>query len=233
MKQRNNGKMRGKHKALALAVMMLGCLGMTGISAYFTVSDTATNTFTVGNISLELQEPNWQEPNGESVLPGQEIRKDPQILNDGNNEEFVFLEVVVPYAHLQTANGDGTWNGAADVELFDYDIDTANWVQIGEATKDEVAKTMSYVYGYAKDNVMTALAQESITTPLFEYVRFINVADSAQLDASSLEVVVNAYGIQTTNINDGDTTIDGVNDDGKTAPADVWAVINTKRPAQQ
>lgn len=233
MKKRTNGKINGKYKGLAVAALVLGCLTMTGISAYFTATDTANNAFTVGNISLELQEPNWSEPNGEAVLPGQEIHKDPQILNDGINDEFVFLEVVVPYSRIQTANEDGSWNAATDVELFSYDVNTTDWVQVGDPVKDETEKTVSYVYAYAKDNVLTALEKDDTTSPLFEYVRFANVAAEAELVTDSLNVVVNAYGIQTTNINDGATTIDGVNNDGKTAPADVWAVIDTKRPELQ
>jgi len=233
MKRENNRNKRGARKALVLAAMMMGCLGVMGISAYFTAADTATNTFTIGNISLELQEPGWDASNAENILPGQDIHKDPQIVNDGVNDEFVFLEVVIPYATLQTANGDGTWNAAADVELFSYDVNTTDWVQVGNAVKDEDAGTVTYVYGYAKNDAMTVLEKEDTTPALFEYVRFANVADASDLDASSLAMEINAYGIQTTNLNDGDTTIDGVNDDGKTAPADVWAVINAERPELQ
>ncbi len=233
MKKRNNRKNHGTHKALVLAAMMMGCLGVMGISAYFTAADTATNTFTIGNISLELKEPGWDTANAENILPGQDIRKDPQIVNDGINDEFVFLEVVVPYANLQTANGDGTWNEADDVELFSYDVNTADWVQVGDAVKDEEAGTVTYVYGYAKNDTMTVLQKDDSTSALFEYVRLANVAEGSQLDSSSLAMEIHAYGIQTTNLNDGDNTIDGVNDDGKTAPADVWAVIHAERPAQQ
>lgn len=230
MKRKQENKKHAMPKVLAavLAAVMVSSLGLMGISAYFTAEDTAENIFTVGNISLELQEPGWEEANGAYVLPGQEVRKDPQIVNDGHNDEFVFLEVVIPYATIQTANEDGSWNASSDVELFAYDWNTEDWVQIGEGAKDPETKTVSYVYAYAKEGAMTALTKDSTTSALFEYVRFANVADAAQLDASSMMVEINAYGIQTTNLNDGDLTIDGNNDDGKTAPADVWAMISAK-----
>ena len=233
MKEMNDRKQQGGRKAMVLAAMMMGCLGVRGISAYFTAADTATNTFTIGNISLELKEPGWDAADAENILPGQDIRKDPQIVNDGVNDEFVFLEVVIPYANLKTVGEDGTWNEAADVELFSYDLNTTDWIQVGEAVKDTEEKTVTYVYGYAKNGAMTALEKEDSTSALFEYVRFANVADSSDLDTTSLEMEINAYGIQTTNLNDGDTTIDGANDDGKTVPDEVWAVIHAKRPTAQ
>jgi len=226
MKKRN-----WKNKAMAAALALVGCMSITGISAYFTDGQAVTNTFTIGSISLELMEPGWVAANGQNVVPEQEIRKDPQIKNDGVNDEYVFLEVVLPYANIQTANDNGTWNPAADVELFSYDVNTADWVQVGNAVKNAADKTVTYVYAYAKQDTMTALKAGVTTPPLFEYVRLANVAEDQGLEGASVEILINAYGIQTTNLNDGDTTVDGVNSDGKTTPADVWAVVNAKRPA--
>ncbi len=225
------GTNRKNGKALVLALTMMSCLSVVGISAYFTDGDTAVNAFTVGKISLELQEPNWVEADAQNILPEQEIRKDPQVLNNGTNDEFVFLEVVIPYANIQTANETGAWNAAADVELFSYDLNSDDWVQVGEASKDESAKTMTYVYAYAQGETMTVLSKDTTTPALFEYVRFADVVESQQLDGTALQMEINAYGIQTTNLNDGDITIDGDNADGKTSPADVWAVVNAKKPA--
>ena len=64
-----------KRKGL-LAVLLVMLVTVAGISAYFTDSDTATNTFTVGKIDVELQEPNWNEDNGENVLPNETVAKD-------------------------------------------------------------------------------------------------------------------------------------------------------------
>ena len=52
-----------------------------------------------------------------------------------------------------------------------------------------------------------------------------------EADKRAKEIVVNAYAIQTSNLNDADTTIDGVNNDGKVAAADVWAVVANSRVA--
>ena len=44
-------------KTMIAATAMIGVLAIGGISAYFTDGDTATNTFTVGKVSIDLQEP--------------------------------------------------------------------------------------------------------------------------------------------------------------------------------
>lgn len=225
-------KRNGKTKAMAAALALVGCMSIAGISAYFTDGQAVTNTFTIGSISLELLEPGWQAANGQNVVPEQEIRKDPQIKNDGINDEYVFLEVVLPYASIQTANDNGTWNPAAEVELFSYDVN-ADWVQVGNSVKNATDKTVTYVYAYGKQDGMTALKSGATTSALFDYVRLVNAAEGQNLEGTTVEIVLNAYGIQTTNLNDGDTTVDGVNSDGKITPEDVWAVVNAKRPALQ
>ena len=97
---------------IVLVGALVGCMTIGAVSAYFTDADTATNTFTVGKVSLDLQEPEWVPPI--NIVPKQEFKKDPHIQNDGLNEEFVFMKVTVPYANVVTANDDGTKNQAAD-----------------------------------------------------------------------------------------------------------------------
>ena len=73
---------------------------------------------------------------------------------------------------------------------------------------------------------MTALTKDTTTTTLFDYVKFANVVDNQGLEGTIQNVIVKAYAVQTTNINDGKTILDGNNDDGKITPADVWAVVS-------
>lgn len=212
-----------------LAVGMAGLLTLGGAVAYFSDGDTATNEFTVGKVSLDLQEPNWKPEDGEEIVPNQEIKKDPQIKNDGINEEYVFVEVVVPYRNIITENADGTQNAAADTELFSYDVNDG-WVEVGTAKKDEEAKTVTHLYAYGSASAMTALAKDATTPTLFDAVKFCNAQEDQDLEEESFDIVVNAYGIQTTAINNGDTAIDGTTTEGKKAPEDVWAVLSATLP---
>lgn len=221
--QKNRGKL------LVIVLTMVFALGVAGISAYFTDADTATNTFTIGDISLDLQEPGWDptpenpddpdvpgDPN--DVTPNEEIEKDPQILNDGENDMYVFLKVEMPYAELVTANADGTKNDAAWMEMFTYEINDG-WVKVGETVIDKDAGTSTQVYAYAVDDELVALVPEQRTVALFDSVTFQNVVEDQGLEGSVEEIVITAYGIQTSNINGG-----------KTDPAGVWEVILNQNP---
>ena len=207
---------KNRTKIVALSAALIGVLAIGGALAYFTDGDTATNTFTVGKISLDLQEPNWVPP--EDITPNQEIEKDPQVENDGINSEYVFVEVAVPYENVVTANADGTKNPAADTELFTYTVNEG-WTEMGTGTKDEGAGTITHRYVYGTAEACTALEAGATTPTLFDTVTFANVVEDQGLEESTQNIVIHAYGIQTSDINGG-----------KTAPADVWTVLHNQLP---
>lgn len=211
-----------KVKHLAIVGAMIGVMTVGGIMAYFSDGDTATNTFTVGQISIDLQEPNWDPDDAKELIPEEVIQKDPQIKNDGVNEEYVFMEVVVPYANVATANADGTLNAAADTELFSYEVNSG-WVEVGSAKTNTDEGTVTHLYAYGTADAMTALAKDTTTPALFDNVRFANVVEDYNLEGTDLDIVVNAYGIQTTNIN-------GDGAESKVSPVDVWSVLKNQNP---
>jgi len=213
-----------KNKKLATLSVALGLSTIAligGISAYFTDADTATNEFTIGKVSLDLQEPNWVPP--QNITPNQVIQKDPKIKNDGINDEFVFLEVRIPIKNIVTAELDGTKKDAAETELFSYTVNKA-WVQVGQDKKE--TNSVTRVYAYGNQDACTPLTKGSITPALFETVKFCNAIEDQGLEQTTEQILINAYGIQTTDINDGP---DGTGD--KTAPADVWAVVSKQAPS--
>lgn len=211
--------MKNKKLAKATAVCALaGVMLIGGAMAYFTDADTATNEFTVGKISIDLTEPGWTPP--ENITPNQEITKDPQITNDGVNSAYVFMQVKVPTKSVETANEDGTKNPEAVKELFTYAV-KEGWTEINTAADETIGsqtyKVHTYVWGSAK--ACTALDKTATTGSLFDSIKFINVIEGEGLEETQLDVIVDAYGIQTTDIN-GD----------KTAPLDVWAVLQNQTP---
>ena len=88
-----------KKKILALCLVI--ALAVTAIGgatlAYFTDDDdNATNTFTVGNVEIELTEPKWDANGSEDapeVYPGEALAKDPTVKNIGANPCFVRVSV--------------------------------------------------------------------------------------------------------------------------------------------
>ena len=222
---------KNKTKTMGLMALLIGTMSIGGIMAYFTDADTATNTFTVGKISIDLQEPEWLPPT--EIVPQQEFQKDPLIKNDGSNEAFVFLKVIVPYANIVTANEDGSKNPAADTELFSFDVNTGWTELVSEKVKNTVNKTVTHLYAYTGESVsmMAPLAVDASTPALFDYVRFANVVEDQKIESKSFNVVIDAFGIQTTNLNDGKTALDGSNTDGVSTPKEVWNILKTQNPS--
>lgn len=227
---------RKSKKSQVAAIAMAGVLAFGGIAAYFTDADTTTNTFTVGNVQIDLQESNWTPPT--DITPGQEFDKNPLIVNDGINDAYVFMSVTVPYANIVCAEDDGTRLAAADTELFSYDVKDG-WIELTNyMVKDTDAKTITHLYAYCTDDssttqvgdAMTAVAAGATTESLFDYARFCNVIEDEGLEGTTLDVVVNAYAIQTQNINDAKDALDGDNTDGKVAPTKVWDVLIKQNP---
>lgn len=88
--------MKKKIVSLALAVCLLA-IAAVGTLAYFTdKTETKENTFTVGNVSIELTEPNWESSgkvDAPEVYAGEALAKDPTVTNDGANPCFVRVKV--------------------------------------------------------------------------------------------------------------------------------------------
>ena len=83
---------------VALAVVAIG--GAT--LAYFTDTRTATNTFTMGDVKIKLDETNINDPNGDrvtsntyAVYPGAVVTKDPIVHNTGKNGAYIRATVNV------------------------------------------------------------------------------------------------------------------------------------------
>lgn len=93
--------MNAKKKILAVALAAsMAVLAVGGSSlAYFTDTDSADNVFTVGNIKIDLTEPNWDEEGeaeAEYMYPGEPVAKDPTVTNTGANPAVVRIKVTFP-----------------------------------------------------------------------------------------------------------------------------------------
>lgn len=86
--------MKKKLTAVALIVCMIAIMLVGASLAYFTdETETKNNTFTVGNVKIELTEPSWGEEEAEDVYPGEALAKDPTVTNTGANPCFVRVKV--------------------------------------------------------------------------------------------------------------------------------------------
>ncbi len=193
--------------------------GVSGISAYFTDTDASTNTFTVGKVTIEHHEDEWDDlppEEKEDVTPNKEIPKDPSIVNTGNNGAFVFQTVEVPCADVITANPDGTKNPKRLTDLFSYTV-KSGWTLINtEDVKAGAAVTAhKYTYVYGTAEKCTELVAGAETPTLFDSVTVANLVEGQDLEETTQNIVINAYGIQASDLGEHDTT----------APSEVLSII--------
>jgi predicted ribosomally synthesized peptide with SipW-like signal peptide len=214
--------MKNKTKVILCAVAVAGVVGVSGIMAYLTDTDTASNKFTVGKVDIQLSEPNWSTTDddkdgipdvAQNITPNATIKKDPQVKNIGENDAYIYLKVTVPAKSVITANSDGTLvNGgkAQATQLFTYKTNS-NWTEItSKKTENKNATTNeveSYTYVYYYNN---KVAPKETTKTLFDSVTFANVIEG-QVDSSNQQIDIEAYAIQADNLPSG-TTIAGAYD---------------------
>ena len=199
-----------------------------GLMAYFTDSDTQTNTFTVGKVTVDLQEPEWDKypdtdkdgvpDEAEDMTPNKTIKKDPTITNTGINDQFVFATVQVPCRNIIAVNPDGTRKPAAMTDLYSYTTNPG-WVKMGtyEVRDGSGVTAHRYLYAFAENNTCTALEANRSTNPIFSQVTSVNAVEGQGLENERFEIPIQVYAIQTSDLNGG-----------KTSPADVWKVYTNQ-----
>jgi len=161
---------------MAMALCMVAILAVGGTLAYFTDTEGATNTFTVGNVDIDLTEPNWNTNGNESedVYPGEALPKDPTVTNVGVNPCFVRVKV----------EGLDCLGNAGMIEY------RTNYVK-GALGENWVLHTDGYFY-YVK-----VLAKDEVTTALFDSIVIpTGLTNPTENDPESYSVDVTAYAVQ-------------------------------------
>ncbi|MCL1799021.1 MAG: SipW-dependent-type signal peptide-containing protein [Eggerthellaceae bacterium] len=75
-------KLIADRRALAvagLALALAGAVAWAVTAAFFTDSDEVENTFTLGRIGIDLDEPGWEDGDGLDLVPGSVRVKDPTV----------------------------------------------------------------------------------------------------------------------------------------------------------
>ena len=173
--------------------------------AYLSDAETAANTFTVGKVQIDLEEPGYPGNDSDEVkniIPNQEIVKDPQIENTGNNNALVFLRVEIPQETFTELDADNNIGEKKRQDLFKLKNVSGQWELLRTETITEAdgkVKT-SYVYGYKK-----ILAKGSTTDKLFQKVQMKNSVEK-DLESKVEDIVITACAIQATAIPDINVT---------------------------
>lgn len=203
MPRKNSKKLR-KFLTLFCCAALLVCMTIAGTVAYLTSQDTVTNTFTVGNVKITLDEtdvdnstPNKDrdQANSYKLLPGHEYTKDPIVHVDANSEDcYLFVKVANEIAAIE----DSSNTVASQMEAKGWKaVDGQNGL---------------YVYvGTAAGASAPLAVTKSTDVTVFEKIKVTGtVTNDTLADYANETITVTAYAVQK----------DGF--DGQTA-AQIWA----------
>ncbi len=193
-----------KKKIIIASLVLLLVFAVGGAIAYFTDTDTKTNTFTVGNVDITLTEEHWSttDANGnnipdaaENISPGVTVAKDPVVTNvSATAPAYVYAKVEIPCSTAVT-----TPEVIPAKEIFTLNSIGSGWNLMNDGACDNGVATKVYNYGTA--SAMTALAAGSATPAVFANVTLNNaITGSEQGLSGNKNVVVTGYGVQTTGL---------------------------------
>jgi predicted ribosomally synthesized peptide with SipW-like signal peptide len=207
--------------ALVVCIFVLSIASAT--IAYFTDTKDITNTFTVGNVAIELDEnkviqdattgnyvANGSERTTEginiptSLFPKQTISKDPTITNTGSESAYFGAVITIKNGAV----------GDADVsKMLTFDGDTAavddKAVKVNEFLSDLINSGANVTYvkegGAVKIYIVVDAAQDkNDAVVLFKGVNISATWNNDEMaNLSDLEIAVAAYAVQTAGMTSG------------------------------
>lgn len=197
-------KTRSKALLLTLCAVLLVAASVLGTMAYLTSTDEVTNTFTVGQVKIKLDEAK-ANPDGSLVanadrvkaneyklLPGHTYNKDPMVtVLSGSESSYVKMTVTFSKANELDAIFAP---GGADLTSIFIGYDAAKWIAKGN-TKDATANTRTYEFWY-KETVGAPTADVALDA-LFDSITVPGTITNEQLATiEGMTITVNAYAIQ-------------------------------------
>lgn len=163
----------------AIAVMLVAALVVGGTLAYFTdKSDAKVNTFTVGNVAIDLDEPSWTADADHTLVPGKFYAKDPTITVDAKSQNaYVFLKLDLnKYVSLINLMG---------VDAYKNNIGDLGKPNGPYTTYPTYPGFMRFVEMLAKDNTLRAAV-------LDRWFKGINHAEWKVMNTDQIEAAVRA-----------------------------------------
>lgn len=211
-----------KSVAIVLALVLLLVCAVGGTLAWLTASSgTVTNTFTVGDVDISLDETDTDDSNEDGsttdrdtenhydkILPGGTYAKDPIVHIAENSEDcYVFVTVANGLADYEPDADDTAAEGEA--ETIAEQMIANGWTKL----KDEDGAEVWY-YG-ANGTLTVAHANEDLTVFTSFTIDGDKVGTEAEINAvNTAKIIVNAYAIQANHLT------------GKSIE-DIWAAAKT------
>ena len=198
--------MKTKRKALLLTfcAVLLVVASVLGTIAYLTANDKVTNTFTVGQVAINLDEAKVNpdgtpvanadrvKANSYKLLPGHTYTKDPTVTVLKGSESS-YIKMTVTFTEAKELDDIFAPNGAKLNSIF-KGYDSANWIAKGN-TENTTANTRTYEFWY-KEAVGAPTADVKLDA-LFDSITVPSTINNDQLKTiAGMTITVNAYAIQ-------------------------------------
>lgn len=198
--------MKKKFALMATSLVLVAALAVGGTLAYLTSQDSVTNTFTVGNVTITLDEakvnPDGTLVTGEDagrvkansykLMPGHTYNKDPMVTVVKDSESS-YIKMTVTFN--EAAELDAIFNPTgADLTSIFNGYDGNNWIYKGN-TKDTGANTRTYEFWYKE--AVAAPGADVALDALFDSITVPGTITNDQLQSiNDMSITVNAYAIQ-------------------------------------
>lgn len=198
--------MKTKRKALLLTfcAVLLVVASVLGTIAYLTANDTVANTFTVGQVAINLDEAKVN-PDGTPVanadrvkanryklLPGHTYTKDPTVTVLKGSESS-YIKMTVTFTKANELDAIFAPNGADLTSIFNG-YSEKEWTYKGN-TKNTTANTRTYEFWYKE--AVGAPTTDVKLDALFDSITVPSTINNDQLkNIASMTITVNAYAIQ-------------------------------------
>lgn len=214
-------KTKSKALILTLCAVLLVAASMLGTMAYLTSTDEVENTFTVGQVKIELDEAKANtdgslvagaarvKANSYKLLPGHTYNKDPMV-TVLKGSEASYVKMTVTFSKASALDAIFAPDGADLTSIFNG-YNSTNWIYKGN-TEDATADTRTYEFWY-KEAVGAPTADVALDA-LFDSITVPGTITNEQLATiEGMTITVNAYAIQA---------------DGFADAKAAWAAFNAK-----
>ena len=201
--KKNTRKLK-KAALLLCSAVLLVCISIGATVAYLTSKDTVVNTFTVGNVTIELDEAKVNtegtpvnpaertDANSYKLLPGHTYTKDPTVTVKAGSEKS-YVKMTVTFSKASQLDAIFAPTGADMTSIF-VGYDSTNWLDKGN-TENTTANTRTYEFWY-KEPVEAPTADVKLDALFDQIVVPGNITNDQLATIKDMTITVNAYAIQ-------------------------------------
>lgn len=184
--------------AVMVSILALGVVIGTTLAYLTAEADEITNTFTVGKIVIELDEPEYEKlykTEDPLLYPGAVITKDPTVTITKDSEDSYVYMLIDNLLNFEFTDSKGN-----KVDAISLNIDNANWIEVEGYEHD--TQTL-----YRYKNVVTKPTADvgTVLPPLFTTVTVHDEVDSDNIELlKDKTIVIYAYAHQATALGETD-----------------------------